>query len=155
MTELSLHTLKPAPGSKRRYKRLGRGEGSGKGKTAGRGTKGQKARSGGRSGLKLKGMKRVLLRIPKTRGFMSQRPKLATVTLAQLERWFQNGAEVSARILRESHRIPKDAPGAKIVFTGAITKKIIVKGLPMSPKAREAIEQAGGKIEVADTSKKK
>lgn len=155
MTELSLHTLRPAKGARRRYKRIGRGEGSGKGKTAGRGTKGQKARSGGRSGLKLKGMRFTLLRIPKSRGFKSQRPKLVTVTLTQLERWFQSGAEVSARVLRERHLIPKDAPGAKVVFTGVIRKKLVIKDLSMTPKAKEAIEKAGGKVEVAGVDKKK
>jgi len=155
MPELSLHTLKPAPGSRNKAKRIGRGEGSGRGKTAGRGTKGQKARSGGRAGLKLKGMKRVILRIPKMRGFKSNRPDIATVTLAQLERWFENGAEVTVKVLRSRNLIPMNSWNAKVVFTGELKKKLVVKGLKTSPKAKEAIEKAGGKVESDEAKKSK
>lgn len=155
MSALQLHTIAPGEGARSRKKRVGRGEGSGKGKTAGRGTKGQRARAGGKSGLKLKGMKRMLLRIPKTRGFKSGKIHPATVTLAQLEQWFQNGATVEVKTLKKRNLIPQNVPGAKVVKTGDLKKSLTLKDLTTTPGAREAIEKAGGKIEAVPVAKKK
>jgi large subunit ribosomal protein L15 len=144
MTSMALNTIKSSPGSRRRRKRVGRGPGSGKGKTAGRGMKGQRSRSGGKRGLKLKGMKQMLLRIPKTRGFKSGRIHPQTVTLDQLERWFASGAHVSARALKARGLIPPNAPGAKVVHTGKVSKALTIVDLKATPGARAAIEKAGG-----------
>jgi len=146
MSGLSLHTLRPANGSRSRRKRVGRGEGSGLGKTSGRGEKGQRARSGGKSGLKLKGMKQMLLRIPKTRGFTSGRIHPATITLTQLDRWFDSGEEVRVKTLKAKNRIPANVPAAKVVNTGKITKKLVLIDLLATPTAAEAITKAGGKV---------
>jgi large subunit ribosomal protein L15 len=144
MMSMALNTIKPSPGSRRRRKRVGRGPGSGKGKTAGRGMKGQRSRSGGKRGLKLKGMKQMLLRIPKTRGFKSGRIHTQTVTLDQLERWFASGAEVSVRALKSRKLIPSNVPGARIVNSGKVSKAFTVVDLKATPGAREAIEKTGG-----------
>jgi large subunit ribosomal protein L15 len=155
MTDIRLHTLKPARGARYRRKLLGRGKGSGKGKTSGRGSKGQRARSGGKRGLKLKGMKRMLLRIPKTRGFKSGIRHPETVTLAQLDRWFQKGARVDVKTLRGRNLIAKNAVGAKVVQTGAITKPLTIVDLLASPGAKAAVEKAGGSFASAKPAAKK
>lgn len=123
MNELSLHTITSARGSRKKAFARGRGEGSGLGKTAGRGTKGQKARSGGTRGLKQKGMRRMLLRIPKVRGFHSHASRLETITLADLERWFPSGARVTVEGLKLASRISARAGGAKVVKTGSSQKR--------------------------------
>src|SRR5262245_10984998 len=92
---LKLHSLKPAKGAKTSRRRLGRGPGSGRGKTAGKGTKGQKARTGGRNKLRLMGMKMIIRRIPKLRGFKSHHPKDEVVTLAELQKAFPQGGIVT------------------------------------------------------------
>lgn len=155
MPGLSLHTIKPAKGSRSRRKRVGRGEGSGKGKTAGRGEKGQRSRSGGKSGLKLKGMKQMLLRIPKMRGFKSGRIHPATITLTQLDRWFDSGSEVRVKTLKAQNRIPMNVPTAKIVNTGKITKKLTLIDLLATKTAKAAILKAGGKVTDMPKKKKK
>jgi len=156
MSELRLYTIKPAKGSRSRRKRVGRGEGCGKGKTSGRGEKGQRSRSGGKSGLKLKGMKQMLLRIPKMRGFKSGRIHPQTITLAQLDRWFDSGSEVSVKALKARNLIPMTVPSAKVVNTGEITKKITLIDVLTTPTAKAAIEKAGGKVtEVASKKNKK
>ncbi|MFA5130186.1 MAG: 50S ribosomal protein L15 [Patescibacteria group bacterium] len=155
MTELQLHTIKPARGSRRTKKALGRGEGSGKGKTAGRGTKGQRARSGGKARLTLKGLKRIVLRIPKNRGFRSGTPHPTTVTLDQLNSWFENGAHVDLSVMKSKNLIPHNAPGAKIVNTGELKKKLTLTGIFSTPAALEAITKAGGSIEKPPAKPKK
>lgn len=147
MSELTLHTLKPKPGSRKSRLRVGRGPGSGKGKTSGRGTKGQKARSGGSRGLKLKGMKRIVLRIPKTRGFQSHRAKPASVTLDQLERWFRDGETVTESILKKRSLISMNAGGARIVNTGSLKKVLKLVGMQATEGAEAAIKKAGGSLE--------
>ena len=154
MSELQLHTLKPASGSRKTRKRLGRGEGSGLGKTSGRGTKGQRARSGGKSGLKAKGLRRIILRIPKNRGFKSGILHPVTVTLAQLDHWFDQNAEVTVKALKKQKRIPGDAIGAKIVKTGELKKALKIEGIFATSGAIEAIKSAGGSI-IPPTEKKK
>lgn len=146
---LSLHTLKPARGSKTRRFRVGRGNASGSGTTAGRGTKGQRARTGGRNKLKLKGIKQMLLRIPKNRGFKSSIAHPHAVTLAQLERWFKAGDRVTTADLQKRNLIPVNAIGIKILNTGTLSKKLTLVGATASAEARKAVEQAGGVFEAA------
>lgn len=151
MSELTLHTLKPKSTRKKRM-RVGRGPGSGKGKTSGRGTKGQRARSGGSRGLALKGMKRMLLRIPKSRGFTSQRARPATVTLEQLERWFRAGETVTEAIMKKRNLIPLKAGGVRIVQTGALKKALKLYGIRATDGAAKAIENAGGSLEALSSA---
>lgn len=155
MTEIRLHTIKPAKGSRTVAKRLGRGPGSGKGKTAGRGTKGQRARSGGKARNTIKGLKRIVLRVPKNRGFTSSIMHPTSVTVEQIDRWSIAGARVDVKSLKAANRIPADAVGAKIVNTGAMTKPVVIVDLLATPGARAVIEKAGGSFEpVAPVSNK-
>ena len=149
---LTLHTLKPARGSRTRRFRVGRGNASGSGTTAGRGTKGQRARSGGRNKLKLKGIKQMLLRIPKNRGFTSGIIHPHAVTFEQLDRWYKGGERVVLADLQKRHLVPANVPGIKIINTGTITKKLIFVNASASAEAKKAIEKAGGSFE---TLKKK
>ncbi|MDO8490285.1 MAG: 50S ribosomal protein L15 [bacterium] len=147
---MQLHTLKPFAGSKKNAKRVGRGHGSGHGTTATRGTKGQRARSGGSKGLKLKGMKQMLLRIPKVRGFKSIHEKALVVNLEPLQKMFDEGETVTVAILAQKKLI-KLNNGAKkhfvkILGNGALTKKLHFEGLSVSDSAKEKIEKAGGTI---------
>lgn len=146
MTELKLHTIKPARGSRAKRKLVGRGPGTGLGKTAGRGGKGQRARSGGKSGLKQRGLKRIVLRIPKNRGFHSRILHPETVTLVQLDRWFDVGEEVTVEALKRRGRIPMQAIGAKVVQTGDVTKALKLIDLSATAGAKAAIEKAGGSV---------
>ncbi|MDP2692467.1 MAG: 50S ribosomal protein L15 [bacterium] len=143
----NLHTIKLTEGSRRRKKRVGRGNATQKGTTAGRGMKGQKARSGGKKGLKLKGFKKSLQKVPKVRGFKSLRPKKQTVTLAVLERVVKNGDIVTPKYLSKVGVVGKSRFGVKIVASGELKKKITLKGCLASKKAVEAIESVGGKLE--------
>lgn len=146
MTEIRLHTIKPAKGARKSRRLVGRGPGSGLGKTAGRGTKGQRARSGGKSGLKLMGLKRIVLRIPKNRGFKTRTPHPETLTLDQLEKWFASGVTVDVKSLKKSGYISTKANGAKIVNSGTLTKAIKFVGVEATPAAKAAIEKAGGSL---------
>ncbi len=96
---LAMHTLKPAKGSKFHSKRVGRGNASGKGTYSARGAKGQKARSGGRSGLKKIGVRRILLVTPKKRGFHSSFPRAKLVKLDDLQRLVKDGEVITRRLL--------------------------------------------------------
>ena len=130
--------------------RKGRGAGSGNGKTAGRGHKGQKARSGGgvRPGFE-GGQMPLYRRLPK-RGFNNKRfaPQYIEVNVSDLEK-FDNGAEVSAEILRDAGIIslPKVNDGIKILGNGELTKKLTVKAVKFTASAKEKIEKAGGTAE--------
>lgn len=144
---LTLHSLQPKHGSRKSSFRIGRGEGSGLGKTSGRGSKGQKARSGGRHNLKRLGMRAMLLSFPKVRGFQSRYDKAETVTLKQLES-FENGAKINANELRKKGLVTRSAKSVKILGTGTLTKKLHVSGVALSTGAKSAIESAGGSVEV-------
>ena len=141
---LAPHTLR----SKRAKpgKRVGRGNGSQKGTTAARGTKGQKSRSGGRAGLKIKGLRKNLMKIPKSRGFKSFKPRAQTVPLDQLDAKVAAGQMVTPKWLAAAGLITNVAMPVKIVATGVITKSITLKGCVASKGALAAIEKAGGKI---------
>ncbi len=145
---ITLHNLRPAKGSRHRKIRLGRGNASGRGTYSTKGQKGQRARSGGRSGLKLKGLKRRLLNLPKIGGFTSLYPKFAPVNLGALQESFQDGEKVTTNRLRQLGLIDKGID-AKILGDGELKKKLVIVGLPVSVSARKKIEAAGGSVEEA------
>ena len=149
---MRLNELKPAPGSKKDRHRVGRGVGSGWGKTAGRGHKGQKARSGGFHKLGFEGGQMPLHRRLPKRGFNSlTRDDVAEVRLGELERL--QVAEVDLAALQAAGIVPKGALGAKVILSGKLSKKLSVKGdVRVSKGARSAIEAAGGKVEEAKQS---
>lgn len=142
-----LHNLQAPHRNRRSLRRLGRGHGSGRGKTAGRGTKGQKARTGGRGGLKRLGLRRILLAQPKLRGFRSLQPKPAVVNIDDLERSFVTGATITPRALIDKGLIRSKNHGAKVLGRGTATKAFTLKGLAVSAPAKAKIEAAEGKVE--------
>lgn len=146
---MKLTDLKPAPGSKKKSFRKGRGHGSGNGKTAGRGQDGQNSRSGGgvRPGFE-GGQMPLHRRIPK-RGFTNIFAKKYTeVSLSQLDR-FEDGTVVTPELLKENGIIKKiNNDGVVILGTGEITKKLTVKASRFTKSAAKKIEEAGGKVEV-------
>ena len=145
---MRLNTLKPAAGSKKDRHRVGRGGGSGWGKTAGRGHKGQKARSGGFHKIGFEGGQMPLHRRLPKRGFTSlTREDVAEVRLSELEAL--QVAEVDLAALQAAGIVPKKALGAKIILSGKLSKKLNIKGdVKASKGARSAIESAGGKVEI-------
>lgn len=146
---MKLHELKPVEGARQGdRKRLGRGQGSGQGKTAGKGHKGQNARTGGGVALGFEGGQTPLYRrIPK-RGFTNYtRKEYAVVNVESLNR-FDEGTEVTPTLLIESGLVKKELNGIKILGVGALEKKLSVKAHKFSKSALALIEQAGGKAEV-------
>ena len=145
---MNLHELSPAAGSTTKSFRKGRGHGSGNGKTAGRGHKGQKARSGGKIRVGFEGGQMPLARrIPK-RGFHNIFAKpLESVNVSALEK-FEDGAVVDAKALLDAGILSKCTYGVKILGNGEITKKLTVKASAFSESAKAKIEAAGGKAEV-------
>jgi len=146
MTALKLYNLKPAKGAKKKKKRIGRGNASGHGTYATRGLKGQRSRSGGKSGLKLKGLKANIQNIPKLGGFKSLRPKLAIVNLKDLEKKFAENEVVTAAKLAAKGLIKNTRQGVKILGMGKINKKLILKVDKISESARQAVKKAGGEV---------
>ena len=145
---MKLHELKPAVGSRQEPKRKGRGIGSGNGKTAGKGTKGQNARSGGGVRLGFEGGQTPLFRRLPKRGFTNiNRKEYAIVNLDALNR-FEDGTEVTPVLLIESGVVKSEKAGIKILAKGNVEKKLTVKAHKFSSAAKEAIEAVGGKIEV-------
>lgn len=145
---MKLHELSPAPGSTREVKRIGRGHGSGQGKTAGKGHKGQKARSGGgvRPGFE-GGQMPLQRRVPK-RGFHNIfATRYASVNVAALNK-FEDGAVVDAAALKAAGLVKKEYDGVKILGNGNVEKKLTVKATAFSEAAKAKIEAAGGKAEV-------
>ena len=145
---MKLQDLQPAMGSTKKAYRKGRGAGSGNGKTAGRGHKGQWARSGGgvRPGFE-GGQMPLARRLPK-RGFHNIFcTTYAPVNVSALER-FENGTEVTTELLLETGVISKALDGVKILGNGELTKNLTVKAAAFSASAKEKIEKAGGKAEV-------
>lgn len=145
---MKLHELKPAEGSRKERNRVGRGIGSGNGKTAGRGHKGQNARSGGgvRPGFE-GGQNPLARRLPK-RGFTNpNRKEYAIVNLETLNR-FEAGTTVTPELLLETGIVKNSRDGIKILGDGEITVKLTVQANKFSQAAVEKIEAAGGKTEV-------
>ena len=145
---MKLHELKPAEGSRSSRKRIGRGIGSGTGKTSGKGHKGQNARSGGgvRPGFE-GGQNPLFRRLPK-RGFTNiNRKDYAVVNIEVLNR-FDEGTEVTPALLLETGVVSNERSGIKILGNGSLEKKLTVKAHKFSGSAKEAIEAAGGQTEV-------
>ena len=146
---MKLHSLQPAPGATKTRKRVGRGVGSGLGKTSGRGQKGQNSRSGGgvRPGFE-GGQSPLFRRLPK-RGFSNARFKTtyAVINLSDLDK-FEDGATVTPELLKEMGLIKQSLDGIKILGNGTLTKKLNVKAHKFSNVAKEQIEKLGGKAEV-------
>jgi len=143
-----LHELKPVDGARKARKRLGRGSGSGTGKTSGKGQKGQNARSGGgvRPGFE-GGQIPFFQRIPK-RGFKNiNRKEYAVVNLDDLNK-FETGEVITPEVLLARNVLKKTLDGVKILANGALEKKLTVKAHKFSKAAEQAITQAGGTIEV-------
>jgi len=147
---MRLNTLKPAAGSKKDRHRVGRGVGSGWGKTAGRGHKGQKARSGGFHKLGFEGGQMPLHRRLPKRGFNSPtRDDIPEVRLGELEAIQATDIDLAA--LQSAGIVSRKALGAKIILSGKLSRKISVKGdVKASKGARSAIESAGGTVEVLE-----
>lgn len=143
-----LHELKPVDGARHSRKRLGRGTGSGQGKTAGKGTKGQNSRSGGGTRPGFEGGQTPLFqRLPK-RGFNNfTRKEYAVVNLKDLN-VFEDGAVVTPEVLLEKKIIKKVLSGVKVLSQGELEKKLTVKANKFSKSALEAISKAGGTAEV-------
>ncbi len=148
---LSLHNLQPSAGAKKKKKRLGRGSAS-RGDYSGRGIKGQKARSGV-SGLKQRGVKEWLMKVPKQRGFKSRRVPFENISLADLERFFKDGDRVTEKKLQALGLVKKTKAGVKVLANGTLRKKLTVVVHAASQKAKAAIEAAGGKIEIVEKKK--
>jgi len=144
--QLKLHHLSPAPGSKKKKIRVGRGEGGRRGKTAGRGTKGLKARNSLRPGFE-GGQMPLARRIPKLGGFTNpNREEFAIVNLASFE-GFDVGAEVTPVSLREAGLI-RHKGRVKVLAEGDLDKALNVKAHAFSASAKEKIEKAGGTVEI-------
>lgn len=145
---MKLHELQPAEGSRHVRNRVGRGSGSGNGKTSGRGQKGQKARSGGGVRLGFEGGQTPLFRrIPK-RGFTNINRKEYTIVNLDDLNVFENGAEVTPADLMEAGIVKKEQSGIKVLGNGELERKLTVKAAKFSASAKEAIEAAGGSCEV-------
>ncbi len=145
---MKLHELSPAPGSAKDSFRRGRGPGSGNGKTAGKGHKGQNARSGGGVRPGFEGGQLPLYRKLPKRGFKNRFAKhYAIVNVCDLNR-FNDGDKVNLAVLVEAGIIRKELDGLKVLGNGEITKKITVEAAVFSATAKEKIEAAGGTAEV-------
>ena len=145
---MKLHELKPAEGSTKAKKRIGRGTATGQGKSAGKGQKGQKARTGGGVRLGFEGGQMPLYRrLPKI-GFTNIfRKEYAVVNLSDLER-FDNGTVVNIDVLKEAGLVKAMLDGVKVLGNGELTKNLTVQAHKFSKTAAEKIAAAGGKVEV-------
>lgn len=147
---MNLHDLSPAPGSRRKPKRLGQGLGSGTGKTSGKGHKGQKARAGRSVSMHFEGGQMPLSRrIPK-RGFSNFRhaKEYQTVNIKELEARFESGDVLTSNELYEKRLISSTSKPVKILGEGDLTKSFTVKAEAFSASAKNKIESAGGNAEV-------
>jgi large subunit ribosomal protein L15 len=156
---IGLHSLKPAPGSRKQRKRIGRGEGSGTGKTAGRGHKGAGARSGNRRRVRFEGGQNPIhMRMRKLRGptmkksmpFEKFRTRTQPVNLRDLEARFDNGAEVTPDSLRDAGLATRRAVPVKVLGHGDLSKAFTVHAHGFSKSAREKIEAAGGTCQLIE-----
>ncbi|MFN3301533.1 MAG: 50S ribosomal protein L15 [Patescibacteria group bacterium] len=143
--EISLSNLKPFQ-KKKKKKRVGRGDSSGHGSYSGRGQKGQKARSGGKKGLKLKSLRKIWKKIPKRGGFKSRKEKMTIINLDQIEKKFSENEEVNPKSLFEKNLIKDPQAKIKILARGKLTKKFKVFAHAFSKQAENAIKKAGGRV---------
>jgi large subunit ribosomal protein L15 len=161
--DIGLHNLKPNPGSRHRKKRIGRGEGSGMGKTSGRGQKGAGSRSGSKRKVNLEGGQNPIhMRMRKLRGphmkksmpFEPFRTQTQPVNLRDLEARFDAGAEVTPEALRAAGLATRRDVPVKVLAQGELTKNLTVHAHAFSAKARERIEGAGGIVQLIDLERK-
>ncbi|MGE5452780.1 MAG: 50S ribosomal protein L15 [Acidobacteriota bacterium] len=142
---MELNTIKPSEGSKHAKRRVGRGIGSGLGKTAGRGHKGQKSRSGGYHKVGFEGGQMPLQRRLPKRGFKSHLLKFnAEITLSELQAL--GAAEVDLLTLKQAGLIPQIAKVVKVIKSGELSAKVVLKGIGATAGAKAAIEAAGGSL---------
>jgi large subunit ribosomal protein L15 len=142
---MELNTLKPAPGSKKNRRRVGRGIGSGLGKTAGRGHKGQKSRAGGFHKVGFEGGQMPLQRRLPKRGFKSLTAAFnAEITLAELQRL--GADEVDLLTLKQAKLVDDRTKTVKVIKTGELSRKVVLKGIGATDGAKAAIEAAGGSV---------
>jgi large subunit ribosomal protein L15 len=142
---MQLNTIKPAAGAKHAKRRVGRGIGSGLGKTAGRGHKGQKSRAGGYHKVGFEGGQMPLQRRLPKRGFKSlARPFNAEITLSDLQGLA--GDEIDVLTLKAVGLVPELAKNVKVILSGAISRKVTLKGVAATAGAKAAIEAAGGSV---------
>ncbi len=148
---MQLHDLSPAPGSRKNRKRVGRGNASGHGTTAGRGDKGQNSRSGGGKGPGFEGGQNPLhMRMPKLAGFKNRnRVEYAVVNVGRLENLFQTGETVDVDALFAKGVIKAKTQPVKVLGDGEITKALTVKIDKVSAPARAKIEAAGGTVDLS------
>jgi large subunit ribosomal protein L15 len=145
MSETQLNTLKPAEGSKHARRRVGRGIGSGLGKTGGRGHKGQKSRTGGFHKVGFEGGQMPLQRRLPKRGFTAMNQHLsAEVRLSDLERLPVD--EIDVQVLKQAGVVGQAVRYAKVIKSGELSRKVVLKGLAATAGARAAIEAAGGSL---------
>ncbi len=145
MADMQLNSLAPAPGSKKPRRRVGRGIGSGLGKTAGRGHKGQKSRAGGYHKVGFEGGQMPLQRRLPKRGFKSRTQEFnAEITLRDLERL--GAAEVDLLALKQAKLVGEMIRNVKVVKTGELTIKVALKGVNATAGAKAAIEALGGSV---------
>ena len=146
---MQLNDLRPAEGSRKNRKRIGRGNSSGHGTTAGRGTKGQLSRSGGGKGAGFEGGQQPLaMRLPKLPGFINHnRVEYAPVNVSRLEEIYAGGETVNGETLCAKGVIKKPFIPVKVLGNGEITKKLTVNVDKVSASAKAKIEAAGGKVE--------
>jgi len=144
---MKLHELSPAQGSAKAAYRKGRGAGSGNGKTAGKGHKGQNARSGGGVRVGFEGGQLPLYRKLPKRGFKNRFAVNYSIVNVEALNRFENGAIVDIEALKAAKLVRKELDGVKILGNGELTKKLTVKATVFSATAKEKIEAAGGKIE--------
>jgi large subunit ribosomal protein L15 len=143
---MRLNQLQPAAGAKKERRRVGRGIGSGLGKTCGRGHKGQKSRSGGFHKVGFEGGQMPLQRRLPKRGFTSQNQGLVfELRLSDLERLPLD--EIDLVVLKQAGLLPNNAIGAKVILAGEITRRVVLRGIKATKGARAAIEAAGGSVE--------
>ena len=159
MSDFGLHTLKPAPGSRKARKRVGRGEGSGTGKTAGRGQKGYGSRSGSKRRARFEGGQNPIhMRMRKLRGpnkkmsmpFEPFRTHTQAVNIADLEARFDSGADVTLDALRDKGLGTRKGIPVKVLAKGEVTKPLTVHAHAFSAAARQAIEAAGGTCTIVE-----
>lgn len=144
---MRLNTLKPAPGAKHTRHRVGRGVGSGWGKTAGLGHKGQRARAGGYHKVGFEGGQMPLHRRLPKRGFTSlDRDRYAEVRLSDLQR--MKAGEIDLAVLKAEGVVPRLTVAAKVILSGKLSRAVSLKGVKATKGARAAIEAAGGKVEM-------
>ncbi|PNR97117.1 50S ribosomal protein L15 [Petrotoga sp. 9PWA.NaAc.5.4] len=149
---LKIEDLKPTPGSRQKSKRLGRGSGSGLGKTSGKGHKGEKARGRGKISKVFEGGQTNIIRRSPKYGFSNATFKktYSIVNVETLEKYFGENEEITPELLLEKKIIKKLNDGVKILGKGEITKPLVVKANIFSKSAKEKIEAVGGKIEVIE-----